>query len=96
MKATFNTEDIEELTTGARSAGPLEQVRIEHVGEWRWGNICRLIFTDELGDFWSFEYRESSGDGDWNWPDNEDETVECTRVYPRLVTITTYTTEENN
>ena len=70
------------------TVGWLMRVRCQYAGEWRWGSRYTLVFQErdaadksDLG-FWAFDYEESSGDSEWCWQDEADETVECYRVKP--------------
>ena len=62
----------------------------ELIDSSRWANLFKLIIHDLRDDtYWSMRYRLGTGDeGERPW--EHEDVVQLTRVYPKLITITTY------
>jgi hypothetical protein len=94
-KEKFDTGPLFDLIgepSGYRSPSGLEVVVPEGVvGQWRWGNVYRLVFKRVGRDktCWAVEYQVSSGDDGYHELEDFDE-VEATMVVPKQVTTTVW------
>lgn len=74
-----------------------ELITQDVVGEWRWGNVYRLVFKDHEDKLWEFTYKEQSGDHYWCSIDpSETKSVTCFAVKAVEVVTTEYVRIEND
>jgi hypothetical protein len=90
----FRTDAVQKLSEMGNHAvvDGLLRYDDEHTGTWRWGEERRIVFgpNEEGAETFAYDYRLSSGDGDYTSWDDEDDVIEAYRVVRQTVVTTTW------
>lgn len=91
-KIQLDRELIKELS-GSSLGDDIDDWTLVHeeiVGEWRWGNECRMVIRHPEHGYFAYEYRTTSGEDGWNFWEEQPDQVQLRQVRPVEVTLTQY------